>query len=309
MKKVLKWIGKVILILVALVVILIAALLIKARHDASIPIVASDYQAVTPTGGEIEAKYLANGDHVVSYYEREADERIGKYEIFYPADLSALCPVIVYCNGSGVKGSDCTPLFRHWASWGFIVAANEESSSWDGSCAEKTLSFLIAENENPESALYGKVDLDRVGITGHSQGGVSVFNAVTNYELSSMYQTAVPISPTQESLAEGLGWHYDLTKVTIPVLLLAGTKGSGEMKTVLPREAMDSMYEKLGVPKAMARKLGCEHNDTDTALDGYVTAWMMWQLQGDEYAGSVFQSGGELSQNSLYESQRTDIAR
>lgn len=48
------------------------------------------------------------------------------------------------------------------------------------------------------------------------------------------------------------------------------------------------MYAKLDVPKATARRIGATHADMPCAADGYVTAWFMWQLQGDEEAAKVF---------------------
>lgn len=147
-----------------------------------------------------------------------------------------------------------------------------------------------------------------MGITGHSQGGVSVFNALTEYEHSPIFKTGIAASPTHEELAKNLQWGYDLTKITVPVLMLAGTKGDGETKTVLPLEAMERMYEKLNVPKAMARKEDCEHNDTDSAMDGYVTAWFLWQLQGNKEAAKAFTGEApELMENPLYQNQRIDI--
>ncbi len=41
--------------------------------------------------------------------------------------------------------------------------------------------------------------------------------------------------------------------------------------------------------------------------DGYVTAWFMWQLQGDEYAAEAFTGdAAEIMQNSLYQDQRIE---
>ena len=51
---------------------------------------------------------------------------------------------------------------------------------------------------------------------------------------------------------------------------------------------MQAIYDMLSVPKVMARKAGYEHDVTDSVMDGYVTAWFMWQLQGDEEAAKAF---------------------
>lgn len=36
------------------------------------------------------------------------------------------------------------------------------------------------------------------------------------------------------------------------------------------------------------RRIGAEHGQMLYIADGYVTAWFMWQLQGDEEASKAF---------------------
>ena len=44
------------------------------------------------------------------------------------------------------------------------------------------------------------------------------------------------------------------------------------------------------------------------SADGYVTAWFMWQLQGDEEAAKEFVGDKpELMNNELYQEQRIDL--
>ncbi len=58
------------------------------------PSVLTDFETSVQTGGEIEATYLAKRAYEVSYIEQEADvEDYGKYEIYYPAELSESDPV------------------------------------------------------------------------------------------------------------------------------------------------------------------------------------------------------------------------
>ena len=79
------------------------------------------------------------------------------------------------------------------------------------------------------------------------------------------------------------------------------------MKTVIPAEQLPLMYEAVDAPKAMARKTGCDHGQMLYSADGYVTAWLLWQLQGNEEAASVFiGENPELLNNKLYQEQRID---
>ena len=207
-----------------------------------------------------------------------------------------------------MKASKYKAQFRHFASWGFIVIGTEEEQAWDGIAADRSLAFMLEQNDDPDSIFYQKVDTENISAVGHSQGGAGVFNAVTECEHSAFYKTAVPLSPTHEEQTFALGWHYDLSKVQIPVLLLAGTVGDFEMELVIPEEGMIEMYNKITSPKVMARKLACEHGDMLYSADGYVTAWFMWQLQGDQGAANAFTGDSpEILTNPLYTGQNADL--
>ncbi len=304
MKKVLKVIG----ILLLTVIFLIAAISVIGSF---MPVIPKNYTETTAAGGEIEKKYLAMGEHKVSSLTIKREDSLKKILIFYPTDLKesdGTWPVVIYSNGTGQKGSQYKNLYKHLASWGFIVLANDDPESYSGLPAEKMLSYMLEENSREGSAFYHKVDIDNIGTYGHSQGGAAVFNTITVQEHSYMYKTAVSLSPTHEELADALNWHYDLSRVSVPVFIIAGTAGEFETETVIPYGKLAGMYEKLNVSKFMARKTGAEHKDTPTAADGYVTAWFMWQLQGDQEAGKAFVGDNpELLENPLYQDQRIDV--
>ena len=104
------------------------------------PAVPNNYTTSVKTGGEVEAKYIKTGSYEVKYLEEKTTENFKKYEVYYPKDLETTntkYPVVVFVNGSGVKGSRYKALFKHLASWGFIVLGNEEESSWAGNSADK----------------------------------------------------------------------------------------------------------------------------------------------------------------------------
>lgn len=251
------------------------------------PMVPKDYVVKTETGGEIEARYLAMGEFEVAYWEEKAEcKAIKKYEVWYPKELLTehnTYPVVVVVNGTGVFASKAKPLFEHLASWGLIVIGNEDGSTWSGNTADQTLDYLLQANENPDSIFYGKVDTSSIGITGHSQGGVGVWNAITVHEHSSLYRCAVSLSPTEEEMAALLQMPYDPSKATIPVMILAGTEHE-----VISLEKMQDTYSKITAPKIMARKSGTDHGQMLYRGDGYVTAWFLYWLKNDTEAGEAF---------------------
>lgn len=303
---VVKIVGGTLLALVLLAGVLLAAI----SFSQFVP---RNYVKTTATGGRLEANYLAMGGCRVSRHKAKAEEEAFKeYVVYYPSELSGnekTYPVVIFVNGTGVLASKYKTLFQHLASWGFIVAGNEDGGSWDGRSSDQTLDYILRQNEDPDSLFYQKIDVDRIGISGHSQGGAGVFNAITERSRSPLYKTAVALSPTHEAGAAALGWHYDLEQVNIPLFLMAGTQGEFETELVIPLESMEEMYEKLGADKVMARKTGCEHGQTLYAADGYVTAWFMWQLQGDQEAAAAFTGPEpELLSNPLYQNQRAALS-
>ncbi len=304
MKKMLKIIGIILLV----IIILIVLLFVKA---ALTPMVPNDYIESTKTGGNIEAKYLKMGKYEVSYFEEETDELFKKYEVYYPSELESKnkkYPVVVFVNGTGVVGSKYKKLFSHLASWGFIVVGNEEQESWNGNASEKSLNYILEENKNKDSKFYNKIDIDNIGVSGHSQGGAGVFTTITEHEHSNLYKTAVSLSPTHEEQAISVKWHYDLTKINIPILMIAGTKGDFETKMVIPLDKMTAMYNKINAPKVMMRRKDAEHGQMLYIADGYVTAWFMWKLQNDEEASKAFVGDNpEIMNNNLYQDQRIDL--
>ena len=297
--KILKWVGIVILAIVLLLAILLFILSKK-------PFVPSNYTKTVETGGELEAKYLAMGEYEVKHTETDAPEDWGKFITYYPAAVETAdktYPVVVVVNGTGVYASKYPVLFKHLASWGFIVIGNDDPSTCSGDSADAALAYLSEQNDDPDSVFYRKVDTAHIGITGHSQGGVGVFNAVTQQPHGNLYTCAVSLSPTEMELADAIGLHYEPDKMTVPTLLLAA-----DANDVISPEGTQKVYDAMTVPKAMALRTGMDHGKMLYSADGYVTAWFLWYLQADEEAAKAFSGdSAELLENSLYASQQIDI--
>ena len=305
MKKVLKVIGITILVIVAL----IAGLIFWLSKQPSAP---KNYTKSVETGGEIESRYMQKGSYAVKHFTAEADDVLQKHLIYYPAELEnshKKYPVIFSLNGTGVAGSKYTSVFEHFASWGFIVLGNEDPSTGFGITADKMYDFLSAQNADESSPLYNKIDFDNIGLIGHSQGGAGVFSALSIIETSDKYKTGVALSPTHEETAHALTWMYDLEKINVPVLMMAGTETDFETQAVIPIDKMNAMFDKLPSEiKAMARRVGADHGKMLYSGNGYANAWFMWQLQGDTDAAKAFTGETpELLTNPLYQNQQIKI--
>lgn len=306
MKKAFKIAGLILLSIIVVVIII-------GKILSSRPAAPTDYQQAVQTGGEIEAKYMANGGYEVVVKENAVLQQFDKFIVYYPAELEGSdrqYPVIVLCNGSGTPLSKYPTVARHLASWGFIVVGTEELYSWNAFGAEMCLRYLerLNDNEKLEDTLnifYHKVDFDNVGIVGHSQGGVGVINAITDTDHKGTYKAAVSLSPTNKELAHDLFWDYDATLINAPIMLISGAGGGDDW--VVTGEQLQALYGDIYAPKLMARRLNTAHDAVLYSANGYVTAWFMWHLQEDEYAAGAFTGEhAEILSNSLYQDQRRE---
>lgn len=291
-----------------------------------------NYWKYTETSRDIETKYTALGEHKVSYKEYDAnDEIIGKYAVWYPDDLENSdnkYPVVVFANGTGSTSSTYKAFLEHLSSWGFVAVGNDDKNTRTGASLEKTIEFLVQENENKDSIFYHKIDLDNIGIGGHSQGGPAVFNMVTNQEHGDMIKALYAASATSSyhTAIYGDGWEYDISKINIPVFLTAGTGNwdagtatskdqanddkNGIAQGICPLWSLQENYNLLPetIVKVIARKKNVDHGDSYLQFDGYMTAWFRWQLMGDMEAAQVFiGETPELLSNSMYQNQRVDL--
>lgn len=188
--------------------------------------------------------------------------------------------MIVVCNGTGVPASKYKEVFRHLASWRFVVVGCEEEYSWHGFGAEMAIRVLEDLQDQPElenkkdpNPFYGKLDLNKVGIVGHSQGGVGVINAIDDQDHGNIYKAAVILSPTSPELAKKLYWNYEVSKITIPSLLLCGTNEGFVLDAAGLKTIYDSYPEEAF--RIMALRKDTDHSQMLYAANGYVVAWFM----------------------------------
>ena len=301
MKKVLKVIG----IIILLLGVLIAVLFHFISKSPSVP---ENYTDTVKTGGEIEAKYLAMGSYEVEHLESATVSSLEKFEVYYPKDIYNLgkVPVVIFLNGTGTPASKYPALQEHLASWGFITIANEENNSFYGEGVELSIRYLLFadtySSNDDESPLKGHIDFDNIGVTGHSQGGIGVINGITIHPHSDMIKAAVMLSSTETDMAKAFLWDSDSSLIHANTMMI-GSSGQTD-SAISPLESMQKTYEKItdDVIKVLARRNDCDHGEMLYYADGYVTAWFMYFLQGDEEAGKAFFGDNpEISANEFYQ--------
>ena len=295
---------KTIIIAISVIILLIIALFIITLIIGSRPI-KSNYYSMVDAVGTLEKKYTAYGEYDVNSIESKSSEDLfDNYKIWYPSELNKKSsnkkyPVVIFVNGTGVPYKKYSSTFEHLASWGFIVIGNDDSNSATGKSSSITLDYIISLSKNKESIFYNKLDMNNIGISGHSQGGVGAINAATNFDNSNMFTSIYTASTTSLELANALEWDYDITKINIPYFMVAST-GKLDAETITPLNSLIDNYKSIKNTEitVMARRKNIDHGNMLTHADGYMTAWFRYTLMNDKNAGKVFSGDSpEICQN------------
>lgn len=253
----------------------------------------------------LEATYAAPGPLAVSRSTvLDADGR-KQYELFLPQPLRSGHPIITWGNGTGTQPRDYAELLSHLASWGFAVIDNYQRNTGTGRSIVASAEYLVAQNEDPSSPLFGRLNVAQVGAAGHSQGASGVINAATRIAGGERIRTVVPIAlPDRSNTPTG---NYDTSLLDASMFIIGGTRDVLISPLKVNVRAFDQTPDTL--PAAMAMAVGAGHSEITPdggRQRGYLTAWMMYQLRGDRRAAQVFEGpGAELLNNPAWSSARS----
>lgn len=124
-------------------------------------------------------------DAVSSDLKNTRDLDASLYTIFRPACMRAgeKYPVITWANGTCGYTHGYAILLGTLASHGFVVVAS--NSTWTATAPTdgvqlRALDYAKALDEDPRSVLYRRLDLERVGAMGHSQGAKATATAAAD---------------------------------------------------------------------------------------------------------------------------------
>lgn len=203
-------------------------------------------------------------------YPAEQDRRL--YTVWRPATLEdgKRYPVVTWGNGTCGLPSSYADLLAHIASHGFIVIAPNYRQIGNGDLMLRALEVLRAEDERQGSALYGKVDLEHVGASGHSQGAGSAV-AVSDEQI---------IDAVVAVEGGGSGTNGK------PTFFIAGADDA-----VVTPATVRSAYNGVRGPAAYGLRADADHItpiDEAEKMWGPVTAWFKAQLEEDETARAYF---------------------
>lgn len=314
---------RVVRVLVGIVVVLalvLVGIFTKNAIMARMPWYAETYYEQFQSESPLESHYAGLGPHTVSTVDFDSgDATIGTVSVWYPEDLGSQesWPLIVVVNPSNTRACNLAPCLARLASWGFIVVGNSDPQAGTGETASKTLDIML--NLSPEALLAGRIDENAIGVIGYSQGGAGAINAATAFENSSRVKALFTGSAAYSLLAMSMGWEYDVSRIACPWFMCAGTGTSddvgvedinAEFGGVAPLASLEESYAGASddIFKVRARITGAEHEEILQESDGYMTAWILWQLTGDEEAAQVFVGDdAELLVNSRWQDVEKNV--
>ena len=302
MKKVMKIIGIVLLCIAALVVVLIVVNMIKTAINNKRVWIPDNYYTAFESDSALEKKYAGLGEYEVKELEFDSENKaIDKIRVWYPNEAEdRQYPVILVVNASNTAAINLKPVYARLASWGFVVVGNDDRQTGTGETASETLDYVLNLNKDENSELFGKMDEEHIGCVGYSQGGAGAINAVTRFENSDKFTALFTGSAAYSLLSKNMGWEYDVSQINIPYFMTAGTGNTDDnggsihddknLAGIAPLASLVENYDGItaDVFKLRARVTGAEHQDMLHLTDGYMTAWMLYHLQGDTEAASVF---------------------
>lgn len=191
-------------------------------------------------------------------------------------------PIILWGNGTRSMVASYSPMLRHWASQGFVVAAAITNSAGSGAPLLGCLDYLTQKAGEAGSPYAGRLDLTKVGASGHSQGGGGALMAARDPRIT----TTAPIQP----YTLGLGFKPDaIPGQHGPILLLSG----GSDTTAGAETNQMPVFDGASVPVFWATLKGSSHSAPATGDSGpyrvITTAWFRWKLMGDPAAARGFE--------------------
>jgi dienelactone hydrolase len=204
-----------------------------------------------------------------------------RFVLIRPKDMAqgGLChPVITWGNGYGDNPPTYMVLLKQLASHGFVVVASLShyvSQTPDGGAPPMKVGvdWVLQQNEDPQSALYGRIDTTHVGATGHSAGGLATSQLGSDPRVGAI--------ATLCGAGANAGLHG-------PALLLCGGQD-----TVATCSRMQSAFDGItNQPVMLADQLSATHGSWIGSIkDPFmiaVTGWMRLHLMGDTALRGMF---------------------
>ena len=196
----------------------------------------------------------------------------------YPEQLSSdkKHAVVVWGPGGGTEPGAYGGMIHRLASHGFVVIALRESPG-NASQGKPALDWLEKKNKDPNDPLYNKLDMTKVGCSGHSMGGLEseqmviqdkrVITAMLNNS-GDLGHSAMAQVPTDKTIG-----------------IVYGNNG-------MERPNAEADYNNGGVkaPACLIMMEGADWGHGSGPWGGMAAtvAWMRWHLGGEDFRKADF---------------------
>lgn len=221
-------------------------------------------------------------------YDAEYDTslRLRDHTIYRPSTLpdDEQLPIVAWGNGGCLAdGTMFENVLLEFASHGFLVIANGSPNGFGRTDAEMLIDavdWAVAENDRFLSEYRGKIDTDNIAVMGQSCGGLETYEVADDPRIdTTVLWNSGLLTPSDAHLVENL--HAPVAYFT------------GGPSDIAHENALDD-WERLpeGLP-AFLGALDVGHSGTFGEPNGgeygrVGTAWLQWQLKGDEAAAQEF---------------------
>ena len=199
--------------------------------------------------------------------------------------------VVVWGPGGGSDPKSYGGIIKRLASHGFVVVALPQSPG-NATQGKPALDWLESKNEDPNDPLYQKLDMTKVGCSGHSMGGLEseqmliqdsrVITAIMNNS-GDLGHTAMSTVPQGKTIAIVYGEggmerpnaeaDYHNQGVKVPACLIKMTGGKGT-------ECQQNEYGQW--------ECGWGHGSGPWGGMAATVAWMRWHLGGEDFRKADF---------------------
>ncbi len=194
-------------------------------------------------------------------------------------------PVAIWGPGGGTPPGDYMQLLTRMASHGFVVVGIRESTG-GAELMSAAIDWLEEQNADTNSPMHDRLILNRVGVFGHSMGGLSS-------EAAALSDDRVTTALLDNS---GSFSHDALVNVTIPVGIIYGEDGQEAPNAVGDFENPGNQGP---VWLSMMRDGGHGSGPWDGAAAN--VAWMRWHIGGENSRKQDFLGeGGAYNDNGIW---------
>lgn len=255
-----------------------------AASSSSVAPAAESSSSVAPDQEAPKGIFLAtdtdeNKDYMEVVYQTNTGDNGGGV-LAYPKRLSETQKhgVVLWGPGGGSKPTEYEGIIKRLASHGFVVIATSESPNGTER-GIPALNWLDKKNNTPGDPLYQKLDMNVVGASGHSMGGLQSEQMLIN---DKRVKTAIM---NNSGAWDGKAAALVPTGQGKTIALVYGEVGSENTNAI-----NDYNNPGVKVPACLLRMENNNYGHGSGPWDGQAAtvAWMRWHLGGEDFRKADF---------------------